>query len=374
MNYKIVNSDCVEYMRSMKECSADAVVTDAPYAISFMGAKWDSFGKPTGKETVSERKEKSKGYADENKGAPRYGNSHGHAPDRSENVAFQEAMTPVFGEALRVAKPGAYLLAFGSPRTFHRLACAIEDAGWMPRDTIMWVYSQGYPKGLNVSKAFERRGDTELAERWAGWNSQLKPAFEPILVAQKPLDGTIVHNVSEWGVGAMNIDACRVPSEQGGGRFPANLVHDGSDEVRSCFPEAKGQQGDLRAGIPKRTGVCYGDFPPTNEHMKRVESDTSAARFFYCAKATKKDRNSGGVTNDHVSVKPNALMRWLVRLVCPQGGMVLDPFMGSGSTGVACMQEGMSFVGVEMDPHYCDIAKARIDAAFWEQRQMELPL
>ena len=407
MTYSVVNDKCLEAMRQMEECSVDALVCDGPYAISFMGSKWDSFGRRTGNETVTERKKKAGDYAIENKGAPRYGNSHGHAPDRNENVAFQEAMTPVFGEALRVAKPGAYLLAFGSPRTFHRLACAIEDAGWMPRDTIMWVYSQGYPKGLNVSKAFERRGDTELAERWAGWNSQLKPAFEPILVAQKPLDGTIVHNVSEWGVGAMNIDACRVPSEpydasrdgeatadkdyrdsgvlslqskpgpRGGdpkGRFPANLVHDGSEEVRACFPDAKGQQGDLRAGIPKRTGVCYGDFPPTNEHTKRVEYDTSAARFFYCAKATKKDRNSGGVTNDHVSVKPNALMRWLVRLVCPQGGMVLDPFMGSGSTGVACMQEGMSFVGVEMDPHYCDIAKARIDAAFCEQRQMELPL
>ena len=467
MTCSVVNDECREAMRQMDSDSVDAVVTDPPYAISFMGSGWDSFGKPTGKESTDERKAKSMDYAEENKGAPRYGNSHGHAPDRNENVAFQEAMTPVFEEALRVAKPGAYLLAFGSPRTFHRLACAIEDAGWEIRDCIMWVYGSGYPKGMNVSKAIDktggvdpeksaralkaareragmsredlasaigckecsvsdwedgrsrksglpreyitpskkyrdklidilgftddervvigattdRRGDgtvygighsgnvyggpvSEFAKKWDGWNTALKPAWEPIIVARKPLDGTVAHNVSEWGVGAMNIDGCRVGTETmvnrpagnkaGGnslnmskygmpqdaepitatGRFPANLVHDGSQEVLGLFPNESG-------------------------------------RFFYCAKASKKDRGEG---NDHPTVKPNALMRWLVRLVCPQGGMVLDPFMGSGSTGVACMQEGMSFVGVEMNPHYCDIAKARIDAAFWEQRQMELPL
>lgn len=247
---------------------------------------------------------------------------------------------------------------------------------------------------------------TDQAKEWDGWGTCLKPAWEPIIVARKPLDGTVTHNIMEYGTGAINIDGCRVPTSdivlnhsrsadaavskgkygdsseqlsyqtagQKLGRFPANLVHDGSEEVRSCFPDAKGQQGDLRAGIPKRTGVCYGDFPPTNEHAKRVESDTSAARFFYCAKASKRDRNSGGVENDHSTVKPNALMRWLVRLVCPKGGLVLDPFMGSGSTGVACMDEGMDFVGIELDPHYCEIAEERIAAANTEAGQMELAL
>ena len=397
MAYEIRNGECAEVMASMDECSVDAIVTDPPYGLAFMGAKWDSFGGSTGNQTVSERQAEGRRNAEENKGAPRYGNSHGHALNRGENVAFQEAMTPVFEEALRVAKPGAYLLAFGSPRTFHRLFCAIEDAGWVTRNCVMWIYSQGFPKGLNVGKAFESSGDGDLAERWDGWNTQIKPAWEPILMAQRPLDGTVVHNVETHGVGALNVGACRVPTSgerlsygtfhsggenglngtatfkirerrypegyQPSGRFPANLVHDGSDEVLACFPDAKGQQGDLRGGIPKRTGVCYGDYPPTKEYMRREEADTSAARFFYCAKASKRDRNRGGVTNDHPTCKPNALMRWLVRLVCPKGGLVLDPFMGSGSTGVACMDEGMDFVGIDMDAHYCDIAEARIRAA-----------
>lgn len=203
---------------------------------------------------------------------------------------------------------------------------------------------------------------TDQAKEWDGWGTCLKPAWEPIIVARKPLDGTVAHNVLTWGVGALNIDACRVPTEdnvythgdgeevhrnvyagrykaikpcqsqsQKLGRFPANLVHDGSQEVLELMGDAQ--------------------------------------RFFYCAKASKKDRGEG---NDHPTVKPNALMRWLVRLVCPQGGTVLDPFMGSGSTGVACIQEGMRFVGIDMDEHYCEIANTRIskeaDTVFCENQ------
>lgn len=231
------------------------------------------------------------------------------------------------------------------------------------------------------------------AKIWDGWGTCLKPAWEPIIVARKPLDGTVAHNVMEYGTGAINIDACRVPTGdelsthgdsqlrdeksaqvygsykpakrgqtngQKIGRFPANLVHDGSQEVLELFPDSKGQQARVAGNEPSRTGDngIYGHSGQRNEFVPRGDSG-SAARFFYCAKASKADRGEG---NDHPTVKPNALMRWLVRLVCPQGGTVLDPFMGSGSTGVACMQEGMEFVGIDKDKHYCEIAEKRIGA------------
>ena len=218
--------------------------------------------------------------------------------------------------------------------------------------------NSGFPKSMDVGKAIDKalgaerkviEPATDQARQWDGWGTCLKPAWEPIIVARKPLDGTVAHNVMTYGTGAINIDGCRVGTDvminqpagnkAGGnslnmskygmpqdakpttsiGRFPANLVHDGSQEVLELIGDAQ--------------------------------------RFFYCAKASKRDRGEG---NDHPTVKPNALMRWLVRLVCPQGGTVLDPFMGSGSTGVAYIQEGIRFVGIDMDEHYCQIAEKRI--------------
>ena len=432
MSYEIINSDCLKAMQKMPDGSVDAIVTDPPYGLAFMGAKWDSFNGPNGKQTTKERQDEGRRYATENKGAPRYGNSHGKKVTRNEMVAFQEAMTPIFAEALRVAKPGAHMLCFGGTRTFHRLACSLEDAGWEIRDCIMWVTGQGFPKSMDVSKAIEKKHGADAAAQWDGWGTCLKPAWEPIIVARKPLDGTVAHNVLTWGVGALNIDACRVPTSdelsthgdsqwrdeksaqvygsykpakrgqtdgQKLGRFPANLVHDGSQLVLDLFPQSKGQQGNVTGNEPSHPadGVCYGEYNGRHAFAKRGDTGsaarffnelrdgeesaertyadkgstnfaakpgkrrepTSADRFFYCAKASKKDRGDG---NDHPTVKPNALMRWLVRLVCPQGGTVLDPFMGSGSTGVACIQEGMRFVGIEMDEHYCEIAEKRIGA------------
>lgn len=392
MSYEIINQDCIKAMQEMTDGCIDAIVTDPPYGLAFMGAKWDSFNGPNGKQTTKERQDEGRRYATENKGAPRYGNSHGKKVTRNEMVAFQEAMTPIFEEALRVSKAGAHMLCFGGTRTFHRLACSLEDAGWEIRDTVMWVYGSGFPKSMDVGK--------KLPE-WQGWGTCLKPAWEPIIVARKPLDGTVAHNVMEYGTGAINIDGCRVPTNDklGGGmraggadgvwdrpfmhdekaqaefverkkanvakseslgRFPANLVHDGSQEVLELFPDSKGQQARVAGNEPSRTGDngIYGHYGQRNEFVPRGDSG-SAARFFYCAKASKRDRGEG---NDHPTVKPNALMRWLVRLVCPQGGTVLDPFMGSGSTGVACIQEGMRFVGIDMDEHYCEIAEKRIGA------------
>lgn len=742
--FRIDRGDCVKSMRAYPDGCFDSIVTDPPYGLAFMGAEWDTFGrgKPFGNDSMDVRREKALDYAKAHKGAPRYGNGHG--PGRmsaDEALAFQEAMVPIFTEALRVAKSGAYLLCFGGTRTFHRMACAIEDAGWNIRDCIMWVYgcldeeteilvdgefvpynkaktgslalgydiergtfswqriedtylydyddtayaiqsdstdqlvsrnhrciverggveqfalaelvalerearvpileslhglldclplpdertgdeeqdllegvrgeggepsakeAQGARAEHHVPSVRERvlhtdgveaqgedelllkelqgqggerpeatgiqqgashadvggaegaaqegnggrgkpvlegrrvKGERECAEtagrsgempegipsdgteerldsgaptrggavdwkasgqgggrashrprpieqrpvepdavqlqrgpqevrndgfsrtalarvtpvhykgkmwcvkvatgafvarrhgkifitgnsgfphgmnvgralpEWEGWNTQLKPAWEPIIVAQKPLDGTVAHNIMAHGVGAINIDGCRVPTEefimtngvskevqdrqgiygsygekktgqtagQKLGRFPANLVHDGSDEVLALFPESKSSSKTVpRKRTPQTT--CYGTYDDDGDYYVIGRGDSGSAarffnafregeesagrtyadRFFYCAKASKKDRGEG---NNHPTVKPTALMQWLVRLVTPKGGVVLDPFAGSGSTGVAAMREGMDFVGMEMDEGYADIMERRI--------------
>ena len=451
-DYEIINADCLSAMQEMTDGCIDAIVTDPPYGLAFMGAKWDTFGrdKQYGNDSMEVRSKKALDYATANKGAPRYGNGHGPGKlTAAEALAFQNAMTPIFKEAIRVAKPGAHLLCFGGTRTFHRMTCAIEDAGWEIRDCIMWVYGSGFPKSMDVGKAIDKAlgakrekvrvpadkvrnpksinsghgiegGDrpwmkkamevgyhemdgntptTDQAKEWDGWGTCLKPAWEPIIVARKPLDGTVAHNVMEHGTGAINIDGCRIPTSdnlnggtysknaieydatsfapkngigefvQPSGRFPANLVHDGSQEVLELFPDTGRSSGGGGIKTPGRNGI-YGTFNGHEYPQQLGLGDSgSAARFFYCAKASKRDRGEG---NNHPTVKPNALMRWLVRLVCPQGGTVLDPFMGSGSTGVACIQEGMRFVGIDMDEHYCEIANTRIskeaDTVFCENQ------
>jgi DNA modification methylase len=339
MTWEILEGDCREWMADLPENSVDSIVTDPPYGLSFMGKGWDH-------------------------GVP--------------GVEFWMA-------ALRVAKPGAYLLAFGGTRTHHRLMVAIEDAGWEIRDTIMWVYGSGFPKSHNGP--------------WGG--TALKPAWEPIILARKPLIPlTVAANVQKFGTGGLNIDGCRIETStkdqtyimervggfnntqsiggngkySGGeimdraesydaakGRWPANLIHDGSDEVLAAFPDSKGQQGDVRGTEPSHTGDentnCYGEFARVPAPKR---NDTgSAARFFYCAKASRSDR---GADNNHATVKPTDLMRYLCRLITPPGGTVLDPFMGSGSTGKAALKEGFGFTGIELSPDYCDIAEARLAA------------
>ena len=386
MFYKIVNGDCLDVMKTMPAESVDSIVTDPPYGLKFMSKTWD----------------------------------HG-IPGKEFWI-----------EALHVAKPGAHLLAFGGTRTFHRLACAIEDAGWELRDCIGWVYGSGFPKSLDVSKAidkmfgqerevvgydkskaspnkenFAKRTDrqpttgavagwkdngatitapaTEEAKTWDGWGTALKPAWEPIIVARKPLIGIVAENVLRFGTGALNIDGCRielngeivpinklekwsgfgqekcpdyVATQNIKGRFPANLIHDNSEEVLACFPESKGQQGDLKGHDKNRKSPngCFGEMAPALDHPARNDRG-SAARFFYAAKTSKSERGEG---NTHPTLKPLALMQYLVRLVTLKGGTVLDPFCGSGSTGVACMREGMDFFGIEKDKEYCAIAEKRL--------------
>lgn len=391
MRYTLHHGDCIEAMRGMQEGSIDAIVTDPPYHLT------------TGKKGGT-------GPASVNLESP-YGRSRvttgfmGMTWDGSD-TAFR---VELWREALRVLKPGGHLLAFGGSRTYHRLTCAIEDAGFEIRDQIMWLYGSGFPKSHNLGGA------------WSGWGTALKPAHEPICVARKPLAGTVLANVQAHGTGALNIDRCRVPTDgednpsierrQGSikhlsarsaaeaeaeaegkmesrqspeayravrpgealGRWPANVIHDGSEEVLQAFPDAKGQQGDLKeTGRPRPSLGRFGDMAPPRAHPARVETETSAARFFYCAKASKSDR---GAENSHPTVKPTDLMRYLCRLVTPPGGLVLDPFMGSGSTGKAAILEGFRFVGCEMQAEYVEIARARIQqAAAVEQHQYELEI
>jgi len=360
-------------MKEMPDNSVDSIVTDPPYELGFMGKSWDASG-----------------------------------------IAFN---VEVWQEALRVLKPGGHLLAFSGSRTYHRMAVAIEDAGFQIRDQIMWIYGSGFPKSLDISKAIDKvagaerkvigekitgralggsnwkDGDaggqemvsitapaTAEAKQWQGWGTALKPAHEPIVVARKLIEGTVAANVLTYGAGGLNIEASRVaeklegdlnrftktdggsfnsfsqttPTVRQEGRWPANVIHDGSDEVVEYFGEP--------------------------------------ARFFYCAKASKKDRNDGlddfdairvhdgrkagnpggsnprNRTNDvkvnhHPTVKPTDLMRYLCRLITPPNGVVLDPFMGSGSTGRGAILEGFDFIGIEQDADYIKIAQARIEFA-----------
>jgi hypothetical protein len=424
---KILEGDCVAVMRELPDASVDAIVTDPPYGLGFMGKAWDDL--PPGLEWAQ--------------------------------------------ECLRVLKPGGHLLAFGGSRTYHRLAVAVEDAGFEVRDQMMWLYGSGFPKSLDVSKAIDKAagaerevvgvssttgsrvsefaneradsasgvfGDASInyatapatadAKKWSGWGTALKPAHEPIVVARKPLVGTVAENVLRFGTGALNIDGSRVGADGGtakgslpkgksngiygngingayeirdigAGRWPANLILD--EEAGRLLDE---QSGTLTSGAnPTRRGAddsrqVLGAFGGQDScDAPRGTDAGGASRFFYCAKAGKAERNAGldgfeekraGVghqrksgdlnqrlhsgtsrpvtaANIHPTVKPISLMAYLVRLVTPPDGTILDPFLGSGTTGCAAALEGFDFIGIEREPDYIAIAKARI--AWWEKHK-----
>lgn len=444
-NIKLILGDCLDKLKELPEDSVDSIVTDPPYGLSFMGKAWD------------------------------------------HSVPSKE----VWGECLRVLKPGGHLLSFSGTRTYHRMAVNIEDAGFEIRDQLNWIYGSGFPKSLDVSKAIDKVAGAEReiigkvagmgkqnpewngtaqgraensfkpeynktkptppdAQQWDGWGTALKPAHEPIVLARKPLIGTVAQNVLEHGTGGINIDGCRIGLDdddrlkKGGsysgnrsgskvsslfnagngkieysappGRYPANLIHDGSEEVVGLFPNTK--SGASAAGGHKRShenmrkgssvygngrgiagtsstddaGSLYGDSGSASRFFKSCPYDHDDFRLmYYCGKASKTDRDEGlesflekeaGIKNDsgrgfsesdpmkkimrrnnHPTVKPTELMRYLVRLVTPLGGIVLDPFMGSGSTGKGAVLEGFSFIGIELDSNYIEIAQARIEYA-----------
>lgn len=493
--FTLYHGDNREVLKELADNSVDSIVTDPPYELGFMGKSWDASG-----------------------------------------IAFN---VEVWQECLRVLKPGGHLLAFSGSRTYHRMAVAIEDAGFEIRDQIMWIYGSGFPKSLDISKAIDKKPETlnttkfknwlaqqiencgksrkqiddecgftacsysktdgkdgwssnhpssekwakmkeviglsdewdwvitdnieergfiettgglhggtgntvgryqsanigkqlsdkaisNEAKQWQGWGTALKPAHEPIVVARKPLIGTVAANVLTYGTGGLNIEASRVPSDDGfekawdrpistnisaeggkyisdgakhtvdlgdykpSGRWPANVIHDGSDEVVELFPS------NVKGGTWNRTqGARHFNNDGEETNYVSAGSDASigsAARFFYCAKASKRDRNEGlegfeakqvfgddggtyrglsnsklASTNHHPTVKPTDLMRYLCRLITPPNGTVLDPFMGSGSTGKAAVYEKFNFVGIELTDEYLPIAKARIEFALADE-------
>ena len=428
--FTLYNDDCLKILKTLPDNSIDSCVTDPPYGLSFMGKHWD----------------------------------------------YDVPSKEIWAEVLRVLKPGGHLLSFGGSRTYHRMACAIEDAGFEIRDQIMWLYGSGFPKSHNIGKAidnaagatrkiletkisksggmahimktnkdqgfrpndyYKQKGNfieitepaTDGAKQWEGWGTALKPAHEPIVVARKPLaEKTVAENVLKYGTGAINIDGCRVGLVEGDdprlggkgswktdkaaknvyeggyagndisssplGRWPANVIHDGSDEVISGFP--KTTSGAMKRTVDAYegegvTGFLRGNSGPHNQHG----DSGSAARFFYCAKASKADRDEGldeilakkvvsfqtggGASgkpsslsagrdteyrNNHPTVKPTELMKYLIKLITPKNGTILDPFMGSGTTGKACGFEKYKFIGIEMNKDYFEIAEVRIKHAY----------
>ena len=396
--------DCLDKLKELDDNSIDSIVSDPPYGLEFMGKKWDY------------------------------------------DVPSQE----IWEECIRVLKPGGHLLSFAGSRTYHRMAVRIEDAGFEIRDQIMWIYGSGFPKSHNIGKSIDKmQGNqrqvvgtkglhsfkgTTMRNHYGdynksfdeinkldkgnsvgeGWGTALKPAHEPIVMARKPIVGTVANNVLEYGVGGINIDGCRVSAgndysnrnsytdretnsstfqsggqmksdPNDGGRFPANIILD----------EEAGKILDEQSGISKSSPNKWegdNDSPIYGKYEKGIRQSTfsdagGASRFFYCPKANKKDRNEGcdgledkgysinqahnsktleeryALTskNNHPTVKPTDLMKYLIRLVTPKGGVVLDPFMGSGSTGKAAVLEGMNFIGIEREKEYFKIAQTRIE-------------
>lgn len=372
--------DCIEGMKLIPDNSIDSIVTDPPYELGFMDKQWDSTG-----------------------------------------IAYN---IDVWKECLRVLKPGGHLLSFGGSRTYHRMACAIEDAGFEIRDQIMWVYGSGFAKGTNISKQIDKllgaertegkrewRGGkrtggianspetnlgtqtlikydepaSEEGKKWKNWNSQLKPAHEPIVLARKPLsEKTLAENVLKWGTGGINIDECRIetsdklsfgsreigdgikynkciPTTDGiqnpNGRFPANII----------FDEEAGKMLDEQSGVSKSKQITgnrsgkqkeiYGDYVGQENVVMGHNDSGGASRFFYCAKTSKKER---GEFNNHATVKPLKLMEYLITLVTPPNGIVLDPFTGSGTTPLCAKELGFNYVGLDSDGSYCEIARKRI--------------
>lgn len=403
----LLNGDCLEKLKDLEENSIDSIVTDPPAGISFMNKEWDN-----------------------NKGG------------RDSWIKWME---DIASECLRVLKPGGHALVWAIPRTSHWTGMAWENAGFEVRDKIAHIFGTGFPKSLSIEKAIDKHlgAATDEAKQWIGWGTNLKPAMEDWWLLRKPIsEKTIAANVLQYGTGGINIDATRigwpngnipeigtpewggpnkkitaVPNQDGVtaermppnvlGRWPSNIILDDSEEVVSLFPQSKGQQGNVKGTEPSHTGQngVYGEYNRV-ESQKRGDVG-SAARFFYCAKASPADRNEGlddfeeksiggkgnGIRrvcsqcgtssleahlceceekdwinpptkkNHHPTVKNVELMKYLVKLVTPPNGTVLDPFMGSGSTGKAAVLEGFNFVGIELDPDYMEIATARIEYA-----------
>ncbi len=362
MEFTIYNDDCLNKLKQIPDNSIDSIVTDPPYEIGFMGKRWDATGV-------------------------------------ANNVNL-------WIECNRILKPGGHLLAFSSTRTYHKLASSIENAEFQIKDMIAWSYGSGFPKSLNINKAIYKLLGHGYSE-YEGYGTSLKPAIEPIVLARKIIsEKTIVENVLKYGTGGINIDGCRIGDGSdkisGGcnnskgkgntqvkfasptaesiescystGRFPANFIHDGSDEVKDCFPDTKPSRARTRPSdsISERTNFGGGYKSASNEHN---DNGGNASRFFktceftdednksiiYIPKTSQKERHESGAKNEHPTLKPIKLMQYLCKLITPKNGVVLDPFMGSGTTGIGAIKEGFNFIGIEKEIEYYNVASQRLE-------------
>jgi len=393
----IYNGDCLEVMETMNKCSVDSVVTDPPYHLTSIVKRFGKEGSaPAQFGTDGAFARASKGFM-------------GKEWDGGD-IAFQ---ANTWRKCYELLKPGGHLIAFSGSRTYHRMACAIEDAGFEIRDQCIWLYGSGFPKSHNIGKQIDKiqgnerevvgtiqRGSvkdaiekgvgytadpanknnkaifgygtetvTKGSSEWEGWGTALKPAHEPMVLARKPLsEKSVADNVMKHGTGAINIDGCRVEGQSElsdidttGGRWPSNIMHDGSEQVQEIFPTTTSTEVSRQR---THKGIWSDNKDDDGDYMPAYGDHGNASRYFYCAKTSKDERKSGLgreiKANTHPTVKPVELMRYLVRLVTPKGGLVLDPFMGSGSTGMGAREEDFRFVGIEKEEEYYEIAKARI--------------
>ena len=439
MRYQVLNGNSLDLLKTLEDNSVDAIVTDPPYGLS-QHSQGDIVNALTAWLAGEEY-------------------THGKAGFMGKAWDSFVPSPMLFKECYRVLKHGGHILCFAGSRTQDLMSLSIRLAGFEMRDACLWLYGSGFPKGCNIAKGIDGvlgkqgvgfnasgndgrkaefgisgRGEnfekhlqyepSDEAKQWQGWNTNLKPAYEPIIMARKPLDGTVVNNVLKHGVGGLNVDACRVGSDdvvggRGGkkdtagamcfsgykgdgyeprrhtqGRYPANIILDGSDSVEALFPETQARQASQASQRRKLKYETMGKLALERSAWNAVEDyQGSASRYFYHAKASKADRDEGIIAlseregvgalrdggrpafnkgNVHPTVKPTQLMRYLVKLVTPQGGLVLDPFMGSGSTGKACMLEGMRFIGMELSEEYVNIAEARIEYAYNQARLLHI--
>jgi site-specific DNA-methyltransferase (adenine-specific) len=346
----IINGDCIEEMQKLIDqgVHVDAVVTDPPYHLQSIVDRFGKTSLSNNTKTSERARARGDGYARMSAGG-----FMGQEWDGGD-IAFR---AETWRLAWKLLKPGGHLLAFSASRNYHRMAVAIEDGGFEIRDQMMWLYGSGFPKSHNIGKNVDKTLGNVGKNEWEGWGTALKPAHEPIAVGRKPIsESTVAKNVLKHGTGAINIDASRVESDEDvEGRFPANIMHDGSDVVQDIFPKNK----NTRHMSYKRSGGDFIDGIPNQEEKSWfVTEEGSAARYFYCPKVSKKER---GENNKHPTVKPQELMKYLVRLVTPKGGTVLDPFMGSGSTGMAAKDLGFDFIGIEKSEDYFKICQERIE-------------
>lgn len=438
---QIIQGDAIEKMKTLQENSIDAIITDPPYGIGFMGKKWDNFKPGNVNKKKSYKllyktdykngipvKRKKPELVTRDSGARRAGTY-----DLSSKglIGYQEWCRGWATEAIRVLKPGGYLLFFGGTRTYHRLVCGIEDAGFEIRDTIMWIYGSGFPKNLDIGKAIDKMAGKESAipitapatpeaKQWEGWGTSLKPAYEPIVVARKPLsETTVAKNVLKWGTGGINIDAGRIGNNEKDMQRIRNTKN--SDSVFGMTkPNHGNSQGrfptniilDKEAGrmLDEQSGILYSKWGKdtksgSNWHGQKNFSNNGgsdkyrgerggASRFFYCAKASKTERNRGcegleekeraninkmmgkagnfktGSGNDrtekfknnHPTVKPLTLMEYLITIYTKKGAVILDPFCGSGTTAMASKKTGREYIAIEKEEEYIKIAEKRIKA------------